>query len=184
MPDVCLSGGCVGADLAFGAAAKKAGHEVVHWGFGGMASKTGEDVRVLSHEKLVKADPYLMAANEILNRTYPSRFIYTNNLLRRNYYQIAKSDSVYAVTTLLGDGKVAGGTGWAVAMAILKGIDVIYVYEQEKEQWFRHDGDKKNLWGWHEMYQPFKPRGIYTGIGTSKLNEAGEKAIKELYNGQ
>jgi hypothetical protein len=181
MDSVCLSGGCVGADIVFGDEAEKAGHEVVHFGFGGMYSK--RTLNRLSHNQLVKADPYLMKANEILGRTYPSRFIYTNNLLRRNYYQIAKSKRVYAVSTLLKDGKVAGGTGWAVAMAIQKGIEDIYFFEQEKEQWFKHEWREGRPWKWKTLLPP-KPDGIYTGIGSSKLNGVGEEAIRDLYDGQ
>lgn len=180
MTDVCLSGGCRGADVLFGDEATKAGHKVVHWGFSGMHSK--RDLRYLRSDQLQKADPYLVEANKILERTFPSRFIYTNNLLRRNYYQIKNSQRVYAVSSLFEDGKVKGGTGWAVAMAILKGISEIYFYDQELKVWHIHLKIEDKPWSWVTGKKIPKPHGIYTGIGSSVLNEAGENAIRKLYD--
>ena len=102
MTDICFSGGCRGADAVFGEEATKAGHKVVHWAFSGMHSKCPEEqVYRLPSNKLQEADDTLVKANKILGRTYPSRFVYTNNLLRRNYWQIKETERVYAVSSLL-----------------------------------------------------------------------------------
>ena len=179
MKNVCLSGGCRGADTVFGECAEAAGHKVVHWSFGGHYTKC--KATVLRSDALLEADEPLKEAAKLLKRNYPSRYIYTNNLLRRNYYQIKNSERVYAVSSLIEHGIVKGGTGWAVAMGIQKHIPEIYFYDQDAKTWYKHDPMHHTDWGWEQIGMPPEPHGIYTGIGASVLNESGEKAIKDLY---
>jgi hypothetical protein len=180
--NICLSGGCGGADTVFGEQAALAGHEVVHWSFGGHHSKC-ENLRILNSQQLMEADEYLKKASKLLKRHYPSRFVYTNNLLRRNYYQIKTTDRIYAVSSLEenGSGRVKGGTGWAVAMGIQSQVPEIYFFDQECDTWFKHIWWGHTEWGWEKFGAPPIPHGIYTGIGTRELNESGKQAIVKLY---
>lgn len=98
--DICLSGGALGADTAWGKAASLSGHTVVHWSFKGHKSATTENIFVLDDEELSEADPHLKEANKFLKRSLPFRKPWIMNLLRRNWYQVKYIDSLYAVGTL------------------------------------------------------------------------------------
>ena len=174
---ICLSGGCKGADTIFGEQATLAKHKVVHWSFGGHYSKC-KNLYCLTTLQLLAADKYLLEASKILKRNYPARFVYVNNLLRRNYYQIKDTERIYAVSSLDDEGIVKGGTGWAVAMGIQQFVPEIYLFDQEKSKWLFHHIN----WQWGDIDSPPPPIGIYTGIGASELNEAGRQAIVNLYD--
>ena len=70
------------------------------------------------------------------------------------------------------------GTGWAVQMAIDRGIKEIYVFDLITKFW----GVPEHGMFWGSEILPPKPYGIYTGIGSRELTDAGYKAITELYN--
>ena len=133
--DICLSGGASGADRAWGLAAEKANHTVVHWSFKGHKPSTNKNIFILDDEELKEADPYLEKANKSLKRRIPYKKPWILNLLRRNWYQIKYTDAVYAVSeiedwafddTYTKDHEpgtsynmpmgVKGGTGWACQM--------------------------------------------------------------------
>lgn len=176
--NICLSGGAEGADLQFGMTAGETGHQVVHFIFDGHHSRAPKnELVVLTADHLKVADEYLVLANKTLKRKWPTRNNFANNLLRRNYYQVAWAGSVYAVSTIE-DEMVAGGTAWAVQM-YLDRTDIdhrAYVYDQNLEHWFQWtDG----YWGPIEGDPP-RPEGIWAGIGTRKLNISGKEAIRKL----
>jgi hypothetical protein len=179
--NVCLSGGADGADLMWGMTAGSRGDHVIHFSFAGHKSKAPPtEVVVLTEEQLREADAHLEKANEALGRSVPYKKPWVVNLLRRNYYQVADSQRVYAVATFDKKMKVSGGTAWAVQMFIdLHGPNCeVYVYDQIKEQWFKWMGK-----GWLGMVgEPSPPQGIWTGIGSRDLNEAGKIAIRRLMN--
>ena len=176
---ICLSGGADGADLQFGMCAGTAGHYVVHWSFKGARSDAPEsELAVLTDAQLLEADPYLHRANQVLKRSFPARWPSTNSLLRRNWYQVKDSERVYAVSTIK-DGIVQGGTAWAVQMFIDR-FDgeacEAYVFDQVVGSWFKWNGAK-----WQIMNNdPPTPKGVWTGIGTRKLNPRGKEAIRRL----
>ena len=110
-----------------------------------------------------------------------------NELLIRDWAQVKYADAVFAVTTLLQAGdkidstriaKISqgkGGTGYAIQMAINEGKPV-YVYDQEKNQWFTY---KNNTWV--KTDTPVLTKN-FAGIGTRNLNEKGKKAIEDVFN--
>lgn len=174
--DVCYSGGAQGADLFWGKVAAEFGHEVKHFVFSKHRHRS-DDAIVLTDDLLKEADEYLIEANKTLKRSYPTKNDYVNNLLRRNYYQIKDSDSVYAVSEIK-DNMVQGGTAWAVQMFLDSGKSDCYVYDQEQQEWFYYeDGNWVLLHG-----NPPTPSGNYAGIGTRKLNTHGENAIFNVFN--
>lgn len=183
--NVCFSGGAIGADTAFGKIAKQHNHKVLHFVFQGKYG-TGPDRVVLSEMQLLEADPYLREANQILCRgNFDNYFVYTKNLLRRNYYQIKETERVYAVAYLDEARLVEGGTGWAVTMAIQKGIKEIYLYNQYTRRWNQWiAAPHLDKYYWQQMRGlPPKPHGLYTGIGSSKrFTHDGQRAVEELYN--
>ena len=115
-------------------------------------------------------------------------------LLIRNWAQVKYADAVFAIGVLANEGDlyndkdkenprhflrqmVKGGTGWAVGMAIEEGKPV-YVFDQEKGQWFTYSP----IWG---FWIPLETTPVLTpnfaGIGTRELNDAGRKAIRDVY---
>lgn len=182
---ICISGGAPGADSQFGMCAGLAGHTVFHFIFAAHRKKVSvpeHEIVVLTQEQLDEADYSLTLANETLGRTFPSKSIYTNNLLRRNYYQVRDSERVYAVAGIEMDkGTLYGGTAWAVQMFIDRhhgGPCEVYVFDQEQDGWFTWTG----AGGWVRMTEdPPTPHGVWTGIGTSKMfKDNGKAAVRRL----
>lgn len=169
----------MGSDLQWGMCAGKVGHSVFHFSFSG--HRTGapsSEVVILNEEQLLKADSYLAEANKRLNRKWPVKNDWTANLLRRNYYQVNNSDSVYAVSTIDYEKQIVnGGTGWACAMFLdIHGDDgyrPLYVYDQNTNKWMGWDNR------FVEVTPPF-PSGIWAGIGSRDLSQEGKNAIRVL----
>jgi hypothetical protein len=184
--DILLSGGAAGADTAFGKAAHKAGHQVVHWSFNGHKVKLKNNVYALTDEQLKEADPFLIRANKSIVRTFPASSEHTNNLLRRNYFQVKWSQSVYAVSSFTDDSsmmKVFGGTAWAIQLYADRFLYDrepfdnchLYLFDQKSDQWFQWNRS------WTKIQTPPCPQGVYAGIGSRELTDAGLAAINSLY---
>lgn len=191
--DWCLSGGADGADLQWGMVAGSIGHGVIHFSFDGEDTSAPEaEIVRLTQRQLLAADGACRKANKTLGRRFPSRSSRTNNLLRRNWYQVETAQACYGVSTfsnlkpgptislgnVLRDLAVNGGTAWAVQMFIDKhngGECPCYFFDQVLCHWFRWVGD-----GWQCIYQPPKPSGIYAGVGRRALSPLGTLAIRVL----
>lgn len=183
--DLCLSGGAKGSDAQWGMTAGSAGHSVIHWSYDKHKVWAPEQETVrLTQDQLDVADTFLHRANKTLGRVVPTWKPWLCNLLRRNYYQVKWTNSVYAVGKFK-DGKVDGGTAWAIQMYldrfIYDGEDParckLYFFDQENACWF--------VWqdGWQVLPGPPPvPTGVWTGIGTRELNDAGKTAIRTLMN--
>jgi len=182
---ILQSGGAIGADSMFGVYAKEVGHQVKHFIFKGYNFRIWTDEFVtLSDEELIAADPYVKLANMSLKRRFPTTSNYTNNLLRRNYYQTKDSKVVYAVASLDGS-QVSGGTAWAVQMAIDGYIMLIYLFDMKTNQWYQYfyAGRVFELVLSLDLIRPIHLGAgtVYTGIGSRNLTPAGEQAIEDLY---
>jgi hypothetical protein len=183
--NICLSGGATGADQAWGDAALAAGHDIVHWSFAG--HKTSANYLCeLPDVKLRVADSYLELANKSIHRKWPTKSPVVNNLLRRNFYQVHWSDSVYAVSTFTKDSsllQIAGGTAWACQLFVDKYLYTnnhincirLFLLDQVSDAWYQWTGQ------WNQIDRPPPPSGVYAGIGTRELTNAGRKAISEVY---
>jgi len=120
-------------------------------------------------------------------------------LVRRDYFQVKYSDAVFAVSDIILPGEkgkavkgkryenttkkaiVDGGTGYAVQMAIDLGKPV-YVFHQGTL------ADNTTKVGWYEWngaeFEPMDTPALtqrYAGVGTRQLNDAGRKAIEDVY---
>lgn len=177
LQNLCLSGGAEGADLQFGMTAGHAGHSVIHWSFKDHKTYAPEqEVVILTPDQLDAADEHCKQASLTLKKYYPPKSVYVKNLLRRNWYQVAAAERVYAVSTIV-NGIVEGGTSWATQMFIdrFNGESCeCYVYDQLEEKWFKWNGV------WEAVESPPAPFGVYAGIGTRNLNTAGKQAIRSL----
>lgn len=177
---ILLSGGASGADLQFGMTAGRAGHQVIHFVFEGHGSKAPKSEHVcLTQDMLNEADQALVQANGTLRRSFPTGKQYVNNLLRRNYWQIRDTQSVYAVADFDEQGLVHGGTAWAVQMFIdrHRGQECpVYVFEQKTDSWYAHRGYRN----WEAVNVVPYPTNVWTGIGTRRLESNGKSAIRNL----
>ncbi len=182
--DLCMSGGARGSDAQWGMTAGSAGHSVIHWSYEGHKVWAPEtEVVRLSKEQLEAADVYLHQANKTLQRTVPTWKPWLCNLLRRNYYQVSFTGSLYGIGEIDSSGLVKGGTSWAVQMYLdrfsigREDIEkcLLYFYDQPTSQWFKWGGSWQAL-----PDQPPAPSGLWTGIGTRDLEENGKNAIRRL----
>lgn len=172
MSNLCLSGGAIGADTRWGQAALLAGHEVIHFSFDGHKSTDKKNTFILSEDELEVSDRFLRIAAKTLNRNFPPKDEFVKKLLQRNFYQIRDSKTLYAVASIK-NGLVEGGTGWAVQMFLDRAIGDCFVYDQKEKIWYQWKA------GWVQNI-PYKPKGIWTGIGTRYINKFGISAINEL----
>ena len=186
-PNIMLSGGAEGADTAFSKAASSAGHQVVHWTFAGYKSKLKKGIYQLSEEHLIGSEHAVNRANKNLLRSYPSKNDHINNLLRRNYFQVRWSESVYAIGRLDDSNsmlKIAGGTAWACQMYVDRfiydqepmSLCKLYLFDMNTEKWYQ--------WNkiWYDLAeQPPIPVGVYAGIGSRDISDTGKSAINNLY---
>lgn len=115
----------------------------------------------------------------------------SDSRLIRNWSQVKYSDAVFAVGHLVKPGErifpnqkndtrtakqvaVAGGTGYAVEMAIQAGKPV-YVYDQERKQWYKNIDGK-----WSKSDVPTLTKN-FAGIGTRQINQDGINAIRSVF---
>ena len=168
------SGGAYGSDFYWGNIGEKYGVESKH--YYGEENKTPFGNTPVSKSAMEEADSHLKEANKTLNRRFPTTNEYVNNLLRRNWQQVKNSDAIFAVSTIANDNTVNGGTGWAVQMAIDNNKPV-HVFDQDKGKWYEYNYSTKS---WNETDTPTLTKN-FAGIGSRKLNDAGKKAIEEVY---
>lgn len=176
MDNICFSGGALGADTLWGDLALNAGHQVIHYIFDGHKS-TCPYTKTLTQQELNYADKFLVFANKTLKRHFPSKSLFVNNLLRRNFYQVRNTTSLYAIASIA-NGLVEGGTSWAVQMFLDKNRSEpcpCYVYCQTANKWYRWERK------WVECVPP-RPEGAWTGIGSRKLTAQGIAAAEGLFN--
>ena len=113
--------------------------------------------------------------------------------LVRNWAQVKHADAIFAIGTIVKPGErvfpdikndtrvataetVTGGTGYTVGMAILHNKPV-YVFDQKQEKWFSYD---KNTDTFVEIAAPTLTPN-FAGIGTRNINDAGKKAIDDIF---
>ena len=165
------SGGAHGADSAWDEIGFEYGM-VRNNHYYAQGEKTPKGNIALTREQLLEADPYLSEANKTLQRRFPAKSEYVNNLLRRNWFQVKNAEAVFAISTITNN-KVDGGTGWAVHMDIAVGKPV-FVFDQLKKKWFTYDN------GFVECDVPTLTKN-FAGIGTREINDDGRNAIKQVY---
>jgi hypothetical protein len=114
---------------------------------------------------------------------FPTNIDSVNNLLRRNWYQVAWTNAVYAVGRIDERYRIDGGTAWAVQMYIDRficdGEDPktcrLYFFNEISRKWLKWE----NEWRVLEELPPM-PSGLWTGIGTRKLTLDGQSAIEHV----
>ena len=187
------SGGAYGSDFYWGSIGAQYGVVTHHY----YSEAEGYELPPYRNEAISEADieegrvKAAVAGAKTFGYDKP---VVKNPLLIRDWAQVKYADAIFAVGVIASKGDlysekdkenprhflremVKGGTGWAVGMAIEEGKPV-YVFDQEKEQWFTYDSD-------FDLFFPLKEIPVLTpnfaGIGTRQLNEAGAKAIRDIY---
>lgn len=109
--------------------------------------------------------------------------------VHRNWLQQDHASAIYAIGSIIenldkdfkgflnASGKqiIAGGTGWAVEMAIQNNKPV-FVFDQTRNRW--HE------WDIHYFRSLFEPPTLtekFAGIGTRQINDLGKQAITNVY---
>lgn len=160
------SGGAVGADYEWGRQGAQYGVVSRHYWH---HSRTPYGNVEISEADFEEGCRQVLHANRVLHRR-PERYM---DLLARDWCQVKYADAVYAIGRLK-NGIVAGGTAWAVQMAIDAGKPV-YLFDQERETWLTFkDG------AWVSCDVPvLTPH--FAGIGSRQITPAGIRAISEVY---
>lgn len=184
--NICLSGGADGADLQWGLQAGKAGHFVVHWSFEGHRSQAPEQELVrLTPEQLELANDAVKRANIYVQRNWPSRDERTNNLLRRNWYQVKDAESLYAISEMDDKYKWTGGTAWAIQMYLDRFLYdepmskcKAYVFDKKLLRWYTYTGSNWELM----LCRPPTPSGIWAGVGSREISALVRVEIRKVMN--
>ena len=143
-----------------------------------------------------KLDAKYDAARTWLGRSSLSKDTYAGKLVRRDMMQAAKADGIFAVSEIVAPGTkgrkgyvnktshpiIEGGTGYAVASAILLGKPV-YVFNQDSNYgydtgWYKWDSTANNF---VKTDTPVLTKN-YAGIGSStNETEIGRQSIRDVY---
>ena len=178
-PSDCIlfSGGAAGAEAEFGACAERHGIEEVNFTFEGHNIVRHRGVRVLNHEELLAGDVSLAYVSRLMHRRYTDSLT-LRKVLQTLWYQVNSGQEIYVIGVILDDHTVRGGTGWGAEFAKLCNKP-LYVFDQEKNGWFRWTGDD-----WEAadgQRQPVITHPHFTGTGTRNVTEPGREAIEELF---
>ncbi len=167
-----FSGGLKGAEATFGEVAEKHNVSEVIYTFEGHKLAREKNTVVLSQDDLERGDISMELASRMLNRTY-----YETDKIRKVlqtiFHMVNSGHQIFVIGTILEDGHVKGGTGWAVELAKMFNRP-LHVFDQPTKQWYT----------WKESWQEDSPKIEYetfVGSGTRFLNEAGRLAIEKLF---
>lgn len=161
------SGGAIGSDSYWSYIGDMYGVKSNHYWYG---VRTPNGNYEISKDDFEEGCKHVLKANKTLNRK-PYKYM---NLLARNYMQVKNSDVIFAIGSI-SNGKVKGGTGWAVQMAI-DDNKIVYVYDQFRKQWFIN---KDNKWDYYNETPSLTKN--FAGIGTRNLNKDVRLAIASVY---
>jgi len=170
-----VSGGARGAEATFGACAERWQVRETHYSFSGHPARERErGVVELSDEQLQRGDFSLVYASHRLSRSLGD-IPHIERILQTLWHQLTVASQVFVIGALQPDGTVRGGTGWGAELARLWHKPVC-VFDQDKARWYRWDGS-----AWEIEAEPVIDRVCFAGIGTTRLTEAGTRAIEALF---
>ena len=168
-----FSGGLKGAENAFGENAEKWGIHEKTFSFPGHTLSREKNVTILRDEELRLGD----VSMEIVFKRMGRRYTHTDTIrkiIQVIFHMVNNGFQVIAVGTIIEDGTVKGGTGWAVELAKFFNRPVS-VFDQERSGWYTW---KNGIW---EKDTPLISYESFCGTGTRNLTEKGRKAIDDLF---
>lgn len=169
-----LSGGAQGAEVEFGALAEKYGMHELTFSFEGRTLLRDRGLVLLSDDELKQGEVSEAYVAAQMHRNYPSTPQF-KKMLQTIWHQVTSAGEVFVVGTILSDGTVKGGTGWAAELAKHWNRSV-YVFDQEKRGWF--SWTRK---AWARAERPVITKTRFTGTGTRFLSDDGREAIRALF---
>lgn len=160
------SGGAVGADYEWGRQGEPYGVISRHyWHY----HRTPYGNMEITEADFDEGIQHVLQANLKLHRR-PGRYL---DLLARDWCQVKYADAVFAIGQIK-QGVVAGGTGWAVQMAIDEGKPV-YLFDQKIDKWLHYSN---GVW----TFCPSPTLTLnFAGIGSRNITENGIRAIGKVY---
>lgn len=176
------SGGCEGADMAWELAGEPYDVHTIAYSFKGH-KQYGKHPYVMTNEELGEGWASVLRADQTLNRNVLNlRSDYVRQLLCRNWFQVKHADTVFAVGKFAKNcNSVAGGTGWAVQMA----IDIskpVFFFDQKSCGWYKYLGEVNEMR--LDRFVAAGPPTLteqFAGIGTRELSDDGLQAILDCY---
>ncbi len=171
---ILFTGTARGAEEAFGAAAERWGIDEVNFTFAGHHNTRTRGIRVLTGAELRRGDVSLAYVSRLMHRRFPDTPLF-RKVLQTIWHQVQNGQEVFAVGRIQPDDTVVGGTGVAAEYAKLFNKPV-YVFDQARRGWFHWSGD-----GWEEARAPRIGQPLFCGTGTRFLEEAGRRAVDELF---
>lgn len=169
-----FSGAAQGAEAEFGAAAERYGIEEVNFTFEGHSDARTRGIRVLTQRELAHGDVSLAYVSKLMHRRYPDTPLF-KKVLQSIWHQVNNGQEIFVVGKILPDDTVKGGTGWGAEFAKLCNKP-LYVFDQERDGWFRWAGDR-----WEPIQDPVIQHPHFTGTGTRFLADNGRSAIEGLF---
>lgn len=172
-----FSGGALGSESAFGAAAEAYGIQEVTFTFAGHEPLRLRGLRELSPEDLSLRDVSVQYVSRLMGRSYPSHTdeLSFRSLLQSICWQVASGKEIFVVGEILPDDTVKGGTGWGAEFAKICNKP-LYVFDQAQGEWFRWEQTR-----WAVARNVIITRETFTGTGTRALNETGRQGILDLF---
>ena len=169
-----FSGGAQGAEAEFGKQAERFGVQEVNFSFEGHKIERTRGLRMLTQEELMRKDVSLTYVSKLLDRNFSNGPL-IRMVLRTIMYQVDAGLEVFVVGAILDNGTVNGGTGWGAEFAKICNKP-LYVFDQERAEWFRWDRDR-----WSVARGAVVSRENFTGTGTRSLTPQGRAAIEQLF---
>ncbi|MEW6322592.1 MAG: hypothetical protein AB1635_16085 [Acidobacteriota bacterium] len=176
---ILFSGGAQGAEEAFGKAAERHGVEEVNFSFEGHTPVRTRGLRVLNHEELRGGDVSLGYVSRLMSRRYPDTPTF-RKVLQSIWYQVNAGQAIYVVGAIQPDNTVRGGTGWGAEFAKLCNKP-LFVFDQGRGIWFAWDGEHATWMPRRSGDEPVIEHIHFTGTGTRFLDDAGRRAIDDLF---
>jgi len=170
------SGGAAGTEAAFGEMAEGYGMREVHFSYPGHEPVRRRGLKVLSERELRQGDVSLSYASRRMAREFEASQAF-RRVLQTIWHQVSNADQVLVIGTLQEDGTVRGGTGWGGELARVWNKR-LSVFDQERGGWYSWDATE------HEWAPTDTPKIVarrFCGTGTRELNEAGRKAIQQVF---
>ena len=173
-----FSGAGAGAEAFFGQIAETYGVQEVNFSFDGHKTSRDRGLRSLTPEELARKDVSLSYVSRLLNRKFTNA-PFMRKVLQTIMHQVDSGLEVFVVGAVQSDGTVKGGTGWGAEFAKICNKP-LHVFDQSQNVWFRWDHETGQ---WASEKTPRITQTHFTGTGTRFLEEAGRKAISDLFAG-
>lgn len=168
------SGGAKGTEAAFGKLATAFGLKQVNFTFPGHTQANTLDTVELSPRQLAAGDVNLEYVSRRLARTYSTEGTLIRKVLQTLWHMVSRSQKVLVVGVIQSDNTVVGGTGWSVELARMWNKD-LWVYDQERRDWFSWNGHK---WLPGEVHLDAQH---IAGTGTRTPEPHALKALEDLF---